>query len=336
MRTNRTLSQSFSDRSLLEVHELKKTYYHRRRATDAVKDVSFKVERGEVVGLLGANGAGKTTTIKCICTLVRPTSGVIQIDGVDVVRHPRKGVSKLAALLEGNRNIYWRLTVKENLELFAAFQGMSRRESASHVGELIELFNLQDKRDAPARFLSKGMQQKLAIACAIVRSTPLLLLDEPTLGLDVETTHELRGYVKGLSMGGRTMLLSSHDMNLIEALCDRVILINGGRVVTDDSVANLLNLFKSRAYRFTIAGSLHADQLARLEDRFPQLEVSQQVESTLIDVQLPAAPDIYELIHVLEAEDAIIESIDRRDPNFEQVFLRMIEESSLEHSGGSQ
>jgi ABC-2 type transport system ATP-binding protein len=222
--------------------------------------------------------------------------------------------------------------VKENLELFAAFQGMSRRESAPHASELIELFNLQHKRDAPARFLSKGMQQKLAIACAIVRSTPLLLLDEPTLGLDVETTHELRGYVKKLGMAGKTMLLSSHDMNLIEALCDRVILINEGRVVTDDSVANLLNLFKSRAYRFTISGSLHAQQVARLGDRFPDLEISRQAESTVIDVQLPAAHDIYELIHVLEAGDAIIESIDRRDPNFEQVFLRMIEESSLERS----
>jgi len=310
---------------LVRVQGLRKVYRSRRRPdVVAVDDVSFSLGDGEIVGLLGANGAGKTTTIKCICTLVRPTEGRIEIGGAEVRREQRKAVAKVAALLEGNRNIYWRLTVKENLEFFAALQGLDPRSLSGSMNELIALLGLEHKKNVPGRYLSKGMQQKLAIACCLIKQTPLILLDEPTLGLDVETSYELRSYLKRIVEGGRTLLLSSHDMSIIQDLCDRVIVLNEGRVVADDTVANLLEVFKVRAYRLQLVGPLRQFQQEALKQRFDLVEISETSELTQIDVQLGDSGDIYELIGILQQGQSRIESIDRHDPNLEEIFLRMV------------
>ncbi|MDW8141809.1 MAG: ABC transporter ATP-binding protein, partial [Candidatus Bipolaricaulota bacterium] len=186
-----------ADETVLQVKNLTKFYRSRRRGeTVAVDNVSFSVSKNEVVGLLGPNGAGKTTTIKSICTILRPTSGEIWVDGADAIRNPRAALERVTAVLEGNRNVYWRLTVRDNLEFFAGLQGQSLRSVRSYIDELIEMFNLKEKVHEQARALSRGMQQKLAVACALVKRTPILLLDEPTLGLDVETSYELRWILK--------------------------------------------------------------------------------------------------------------------------------------------
>lgn len=310
----------------LRVESLRKVYKTRRSGdVVAVDDVSFEVNRGEVVGLLGRNGAGKTTTIKCICTIVEPTGGTITLDGVDARRHPRRAVEKVAAVLEGNRNIYWRLTPKENLAFFAGIHGISARKVRDTIGELVEGFGLSDKADTDARKLSRGMQQKLAVACAFIKGTPVLLLDEPTLGLDVETSHEMRGTLKRMAAEGeRTILLSSHDMSVVQDTCDRVIIINQGRIVADDRVGNLLDVFKARAYRFSIAGSLAEWQTSSLKERLPLIKIEGDMHHTTIDVELLDGAGFYELIDVLRRGDSQIESIDRQDPDLEEVFLRIL------------
>ena len=331
---------------IVRVEGLRKVYKTRRqKKVVAVEEASFSVQPGEIVGLLGANGAGKTTTIKCICTLVRPTAGRIEIAGIDARQRARKAVANVAAVLEGNRNIYWRLTVRENIEFFGALNGFTPRSLRKHRDELITLLGLEAKREIPGRHLSKGMQQKLAIACCLVRQTPLVLLDEPTLGLDVETSHELRTYLKELGKSGKTVLLSSHDMRVIEDLCDRVIVLNGGRVVTDDTVASLLELFKSRAYRLQVAGTLTPVQCEALKEEFALVEIAEDSERTFIDVQLPDSEDIYQLISILREGSSVIEAIDRRDPDLEEIFLRMVagetrdetlKQSLLRTKGGSR
>jgi ABC-2 type transport system ATP-binding protein len=310
---------------VVEVSGLTKTYRSRKRgAIVAVDDVSFSVGRGEVVGLLGPNGAGKTTTIKCLCTLVTPTSGEILIDGVDAVRRPRAAVRNVAAVLEGNRNIYWRLTVRENVEFFAALHGIPPKSVAGLIRELIEQLGLSDKQDTPAQYLSRGMQQKVSVACAFVKQTPLLFLDEPTLGLDVETSYEIRQRLREMvSVSGQTILLSSHDMDVVQDVCERVIIINEGQVVTDDRVSNLLGLFKAKAYRFTIAGPLTQAQRDRLTGKFPMIRIEEDHETT-IDVELLDGAGFYELVDILRSNNSPISSIDRRDPDLEEVFLRII------------
>jgi ABC-2 type transport system ATP-binding protein len=168
------------------------------------------------------------------------------------------------------------------------------------------------------------MQQKLALACAFVKDTPLLLLDEPTLGLDVSSSHELRSQIKELATeGGRTIVLSSHDMAVVEDTCERVVIINHGRVITDDSVANLIGLFKARAYRLSVNG-LDPSQRATLAAAFPMIRFTDTEEHTVIEVEFPDGRGFYRLVDVLRERDTEIESIDRRDPNLEEIFLRIV------------
>ena len=310
-------------RPIVSVEGLTKVYTSRRSGEiRAIDDVSFEVQPGEIVGLLGPNGAGKTTTIKCLCTLLSPTFGRIEVDGVDAIARPRAAVQKLAAVLEGNRNVYWRLTPRENLEFFASLQGISRRAIAPRIDDLIERFRLTEQRDAEARTLSRGMQQKLAVACAFVKQTPVLLLDEPTLGLDLEISYELREMLRGMAAdGGRTILLSSHDMNVVQDVCERVIIVNNGKIVTADRVANLLGLFQVRSYRFSVRGQL--DQ-ASLRSEFDGIDIQPDGPIATIDVELADGARIYELIDALRRSDCVIESIDRREPNLGDIFLRIV------------
>ncbi len=310
---------------MVRVDELTKVYRSRRERVVAVDRVSFEVGAGEVVGLLGPNGAGKTTTIKSLCTLVRPTSGSITIGGDDVLRHPRRALKRIAAVLEGNRNIYWRLSPRENMEFFSGLQGLPTRQARPRIEELLERFRLGAKADTSARKLSRGMQQKLAVACALIKQTDVLLLDEPTLGLDVETSYELRDTLKGMAHNdGRTILLSTHDMNVVQDVCDRVVIIHEGKVVTDDKVANLLDVFRARAYRFVLEGRLDDKTCRHLDHSFDLLTLHHTDHRSEIEVEFLESTMLYRLMDVLHESGAVIESIDRQDPNLEEIFLSIV------------
>jgi ABC-2 type transport system ATP-binding protein len=311
---------------VLRVKNLRKVYHSRRRGdVVAVDDVSFSVYKNEVVGLLGPNGAGKTTIIKSICTILLPTSGEIWVDGVDALRNPRAALEKVTAVLEGNRNVYWRLTVRDNLEFFAGLQGQSLRSVRAYIDELIELFNLTEKVNEQARALSRGMQQKLAVACALVKRTPILLLDEPTLGLDVETSYELRWILKRMAeQGERTILLSSHDMNVVQDICERVIIINHGRIVADDRIENLQKLFTASAYRFEIEGHLSPQQQQKLTKQFDMVKISTDGSRTIIEAELLDSQKVYEIIDVLRENGCQLESVGKQYPDLEEIFLRIV------------
>ena len=288
----------------------------------AVDGVSFGAERGRVVGLLGPNGAGKTTTIKMICGLVRPDGGTIEVCGVDARRRPRHAARHLAAVLEGNRNLYWRLTARENLRYFMGNRGRSPRAVAGAADALLERFDLGEKRDALVADLSRGMQQKLAIAVAVLAGTEVLLLDEPTLGLDVHTADEVRRLVRELADEGRTVLLSSHDMAVVQDVCERVVVIAHGRLVADERVATLLDLFASRAYDARLGAPLSGDQEAELRRAFPLLVVNDGGRSVRVD--LPHGDDLYRFIDVLRRERTPLESLDRVAVRFEEVFRHLV------------
>lgn len=158
-------------RPIIEVEKLCKTY-QKRKSSDvitAVDDISFSIYEGEIVGLLGPNGAGKSTTIKMICGLIKPDSGKISINGIDNQQKRLKALTHISAVLEGNRNLYWRLTVRENLEYFAGNRGKSRKEVASQIDDLLKKFHLKQKEHELVNRLSRGMQQKLAIAVAMLK-----------------------------------------------------------------------------------------------------------------------------------------------------------------------
>ncbi len=308
----------------LEVKNLNKIYPQwRGESTTALKDVSFSIDKGEVVGFLGPNGAGKTTTIKCICGLVKPTSGDIKIFNYDGINNNKKAIERTSAVLEGNRNIYWRLTARENLEFFGGLQGRSKSEVEDEIQRYLQMFDLQEKEDTPARKLSRGMQQKLALSCALIRGTDLLLLDEPTLGLDVQTSMELRRFIKKLTDNGKkTILLSSHDMNVVEDVCERVIIINKGKVVTDDKVSNLKELFNVRVYEIHLNGKHDLKGITKIA---PEAKVKNKNGKKVIHVRLEDPQSFYDIINFLQGKNAEIEEVKNMETDLENIFMEIIE-----------
>ncbi|WP_405103474.1 ABC transporter ATP-binding protein [Oceanobacillus sp. FSL H7-0719] len=312
---------------IIEVKNLKKSY--KKRRTDeyvhAVSDVSFEVYPGEILGLLGPNGAGKTTTIKMICGLLIADSGSIRINGTDNKDRRLKALRHISAVLEGNRNLYWRLTVRENLEYFAGNRGYGKKEVAEKIEALLASFNLKMKENELVNRLSRGMQQKLAIAVAMLADSEVILLDEPTLGLDVETSYEVREILKKIVREhNRTIIISSHDMDVIQDICERTVIINQGEIITNDRVENLMKLFEVRTYKLTLGGELTDEQLLLLENKFPSHQYDADDFQATVKVDLADNEEIYDLFDILKLMKTPVEAIDRDVVNFEQIFMKIV------------
>lgn len=313
--------------TIINVQNLTKTYKKRKtkEVVHAVNDISFTVNRGEIVGLLGPNGAGKTSTIKMICGLLIPDSGTITINGLDSSKQRLDTLRNISAVLEGNRNLYWRLTVRENLEYFAGNRGLSRKEVSKRVDQLLKEFRLKDKETELVNRLSRGMQQKLAIAVAMLADSEVILLDEPTLGLDVETGYEVRELLQAIVRDyNRTIIISTHDMDVVQALCERTIIINNGNIVTDDRVENLLRLFEVRTYSITLGSLLTDEQQEKLQLSFPSFIYKPDTIQSTIEVDLVKSEQIYDLFDILKIDQTPVESIDHGTVNFEQVFVKIL------------
>ncbi|RPF50586.1 ABC transporter ATP-binding protein [Aquisalibacillus elongatus] len=309
---------------IIQVKDLSKTYKKKKtkEIVKAVDSVSFDVYRGEILGLLGPNGAGKTTTIKSICGLLVPNGGSVHINGYDSNKQRLKALNYISAVLEGNRNIYWRLTVRENLEYFAGNRGVNRRHIQDKIDELLAFFDLKKKETELVSSLSRGMQQKLAIAVALLADTDVLLLDEPTLGLDVETSYEVRDLLKKIvEQQGKTIIISSHDMPVVQDVCDRTVIINGGKVVADEKVEDLIKLFDTRAYSFTIEGQLSEKQTRLIQNHFPIFDV----QDNQVQITVEKENDLYTMMDILKSDQTKIEKIDRTTVDFEQVFMQLIQ-----------
>lgn len=313
--------------TIIDVKHLNKTYKKRREkeVIEAVKDISFSVEKGEILGLLGPNGAGKTTTIKMICGLLTPDSGAISINGVDISKSKLAGLQHISAVLEGNRNLYWRLTVRENLEYFAGNRGKSRKEVYGRIEELLAQFTLKEKEDELVNRLSRGMQQKLAIAVALLADSDVILLDEPTLGIDIETGYEVRALLKEVvEKYDRTIIISSHDMDVIQDLCERTVIINHGQLVVDDRVENLMRLFAVRSYTISLGAPLTDQQQNQLHQDFSHFNYSPHLIQPLLEIDLVKSEDIYKLFDIFKKDNTPVETIDRTVVNFEQVFMKIL------------
>jgi ABC-2 type transport system ATP-binding protein len=222
------------------VDDLVKVYPGRRKTppVEAVRGISFAVEPGEFFGLLGPNGAGKSTTLGCITTLVRPTRGRVLVDGLDVVRRPGAAKRQIAVVPQ-TRNLDRDLTVREVLTFHGAYFGLPRSEREARADRLLAQMQLTDRAAVKPLTLSGGLQQRLLIARALMHDPKVLLLDEPTIGLDPQARRQLWDTLQGLHRQGRTVIMTTHYMEEADRLCQRLAVIDHGRILTLDTPAAL-------------------------------------------------------------------------------------------------
>jgi len=223
---------------MIEVQGLQKSFAMNGAVIRAVDDVSFAARDGEITGLLGPNGAGKTTTLRMLYTLMQPDAGRVLVDGVDPAAQPGD-VRRRLGVLPDARGLYKRLTARENVEYFGRLHGIAEAEIAARIDRLVAALGMQDFIDRRVEGFSQGQRTKTAIARALVHDPRNVLLDEPTNGLDVMTTRSLRRFLQELRAEGRCVLFSSHVMQEVAALCDRIVVIARGRVVADGTPEQL-------------------------------------------------------------------------------------------------
>jgi ABC-2 type transport system ATP-binding protein len=306
----------------IAVEGVSKTFGDGEDAVVAVDDVSFEVEQGSVVGLLGPNGAGKTTTIKSILGMVLPDAGDVRIHGVDVYAEPRRAYAHVDAMLEGARNDYWRLTVRENLRYFATIGGVDPDSVAARHDRLLEKLDLAGKADTAVRDLSRGMKQKVSLASVLAGAADVAFLDEPTLGLDVESSLTLRRELRRIvDERDLTVVVSSHDMDVIEDVCDRVVIMRDGGVIADDAVESLLDSFDTRGYRVT-SPDLDERLLADLREAFDVVAVDRFGDSTRVEVATDS-DGFYDLAAHLRERGVTLEAVNTVEVDLEDVFVEL-------------
>ena len=215
---------------MIDVQDLHKSFKTKTGPVKAVQGVSFTARDGEITGLLGPNGAGKTTTLRMLYTLMSPESGRVQVDGLDSVKDA-EAVRRRLGVLPDARGVYKRLTARENIAYFGHLHGMSEADIARRTRELSAALGMEDVLDRQTEGFSQGQRTKTAIARALVHDPRNVILDEPTNGLDVMTTRGLREFLRQLRSEGRCVIFSSHIMQEVAALCDRIVVIAQGKVM---------------------------------------------------------------------------------------------------------
>ena len=223
---------------MIRAHDLHKSFKTRTGTVNAVAGVGFDAHDGQITGLLGPNGAGKTTTLRMLYTLMKPDRGSIEVDGIDVARDP-VAVRRALGVLPDARGVYKRLTARANITYFARLHGLSPQHTTERVAALSAALDMDEILDRQTEGFSQGQRTKTAIARALVHDPRNVILDEPTNGLDVMTTRAMRGFLRSLRDEGRCVIFSSHIMQEVAALCDRIVIVAKGQVVAAGSADQL-------------------------------------------------------------------------------------------------
>lgn len=298
----------------------------RFNAIVAVDHVSFRIGEGEVFGLLGPNGAGKTTTIRMLACLIYPSEGSALVGGYSITREPNK-VREIVGILTENPSLYERLTAYENLWFFAEAYGLSDlRERDGRIRELLEFFDLWERRNDKTGVFSRGMKQKLAIARALVHRPPIIFLDEPTAGLDPESSKEIRNLVSRLSRHEKcTILLCTHRLEDAEKLCNRVMIINRGKNIAIGTLEELSRLVGKPVLQIGLR-SISQNIIDSLKALKEVKEVFVDPESCILTLNLDdesATPGIVkEVVHA----GGLILSVNLVYPSLEEVYLKLVRE----------
>lgn len=240
--------------NIIEVKELSKSY----KDNKAVDNISFNVEQGRIYGILGPNGAGKSTTIKMLAGLLSQDSGTIVYEGDSTIEKWSKNIG----LVPQNIAIYDELTAKENISFFVSLYGITGKEKEERIAQTLKFVGLEDVKDKPAKEYSGGMKRRLNIACAIVHAPKLIIMDEPTVGIDPQSRNYILESVKNLNKHGTSVIYTSHYMEEVEAICDRIIILDKGHIILNDEKDNIKKMFLDKQTLTIIAKDTIADPAA--------------------------------------------------------------------------
>lgn len=228
---------------MIEVLNLSKEF----KKIKAVNSISFKVNSGEIVGLLGENGAGKTTTLRMLATMLRPTAGTALVNGYDIIKEQNKVRGQIGILFGGEVGLYDRLTARENIRYFAELNGMSKKETEESIDYLVKILDMSEYIDRRVGKFSRGMKQKVAIARSIVHKPTVMLFDEPTAGLDVSASRIVQDFILKCKEDNKAIIFSSHSMGEVERLCDRIVIIHKGEILEEGTVDSLKKKYNNES-----------------------------------------------------------------------------------------
>jgi ABC-2 type transport system ATP-binding protein len=320
--------------NLSRVYKIRSGKKNTPKEMTALQDVSLQIKPGELFGLLGPNGAGKTTLIKILTTLLAPTSGQAWVAGFDVVRSPEK-IRPIINMVSGGENSgYGLLTVRENLWMFSQFYGIPSKEANQRIKELLDIVGLGDRINTKSSDLSTGLRQKMNIVRGFLTDPEVLFLDEPTLGLDVGAARDVRQFIRSWvdKDPSRTLLLTTHYMVEAEELCDRVAIINQGRVLACDTPASLKHKLQSDAvFRLEVTplngrGTRPFEQLAGVR----KIVHHPQDGMSVLDLILEEDQVLSTVINEMTAENIRILNLKKREPTLEDVFVELVGHSMEE------
>jgi len=300
----------------------------------ALKDVNLQIERGELFGLLGPNGAGKTTLIKILTTLLAPTSGWAKVAGYNVTTEADMVRPRINMVSGGESSGYGLLTVRENLWMFAQFYGISSKDANQRIKELLDVVGMADRLNSKSSDLSTGLRQKMNITRGFLTDPDVLFLDEPTLGLDVGASREVRRFIRKWVNDHplRTILLTTHYMVEADELCDRVAIINKGRVLACDSPTSLKKRLQSDAIFRMEVSPLNGLEINQLENIPGVGKVSHHPQdgSVILELILKQDDVISAVVNTMTVAGVRILHLQKREPTLEDVFVDLVGRSMEE------
>lgn len=302
---------------MILVEQLEKSYGEVR----AVNGVSFEVQPGEIFGLLGPNGAGKTTTIHCLCGLVSPTAGKVRIGGADVQRD-RVAARRQMGLAPQELALYESLSARENLEYWAGVYGLGGAQLRQRVGEALELAGLADRGREPVRRFSGGMKRRLNFACACVHRPRVLLLDEPTAGVDPQSRARLLDLVQAQASAGAAVVYTTHYMEEAQQLCHRIAVIDHGRIIAIGTLEQLRSLIGGRDV-LRVAGRMDGPRAAEAAARMEGVEVLSAAEDLLSMRVEDGARKLEPILETLRRSGMEVRSVSLEQPSLESLFLQL-------------
>ncbi len=298
----------------------------KRKKVRALIDVDLDIMEGEIFGILGPNGAGKTTLIKCLTTLLLPTAGKAKINGFHLEKEDTMVRASLGCMLMGERGMYWKLTGRENLDYFGALYHVPKKLRKEKIKELVELLKLHDFIDRTVETYSSGQKMILAFAKALVNEAPIIILDEPTVTMDVHVAKELREIVKGLNAKGHTIVYTTHIMQEAEELCDRVAIIDKGKIMTigtPDELRQTIEQESSVAIEGIIPQKAIDEMKALAGVRDAVVKSQKNGHITLSVICENSRKLLPGIIQTITANDGHIEYISPTDVTLEDVFIKL-------------